>query len=756
MNNAVLLLPLIFEHMSDTLNNKMRRPNPKYIRLAVIVAAVLFVILLIGGYIAYTKREAILQHELVKAKAKAKSQYHLDLNIGSAHFTGLSTITCDNITIVPEGRDTLLNISHFDVRIKLLPLLFGKIKLANVDLQNGHLNLTDIKGVKNFDFLFKKKKDSTATHKSDLSELSNNLINEVLYKIPDNLGMNNFLLSYTNDSTNFKILTQVAKIDDGDLTSTIKVNDTATWHFAGTMHPSDKEINVKLYADKGKVELPYITKRYHAKVNFDNLIIKLLNVKHSDGETQISAYWAVHNLLLNHSGLAANDIVVPDGSIEANVFVGTNYVSLDSSSVIHLKKMSAHPFIKYTLNPTKIYELKVNTGWLNAQDIFDSFPNGMFESLDGIKVAGKLNYGFNFYLDASRPDSLKFDSRMDKDAAFRIVQYGKTDLRKLNNTFVYTPYEKDKPMPSHTIGPENPDYTPLYQISPYLRNAVMTAEDPTFYKNHGFVEKAIRQSLVTDFKDHKFKRGGSTISMQLVKNSFLTRKKTLARKVEEIMIVWLIENNSIMTKDRMLEVYFNIIEWGPGIYGIAEASHYYFDKAPSELTLGESIFLANIVPRPKAGLYAFLPDGSLRPGLENYFNSLGRMMTGKGFTQVDSSSYGFFTVRLKENMRRKVATVDSAAANRILNAPVDDDNVIVPIIEPQAQPEKKPTFFQRLFGKKDTVAQKTEQKLKDEEKQRLLTIDTAGKTKKQIRQEKRQIKADEKARRQALKDQGQL
>src|ERR1700761_572440 len=236
MNNAVQLLSLIVEQMNNTFNYKMRRPDPKYIRLAVIIAAVLFVILLIGGYIAYTKREAILQHELVKAKAKAKSQYHLDLNIGSAHFTGLSTITCNNITIVPEGRDTLLNISHFDVRIKLLPLLFGKIKLANVDLQNGHLNLTDIKGVKNFDFLFKKKKDSTATHKADLSELSNNLINEVLYKIPDNLGMNNFLLSYTNDSTSFKILTKIAKIDDGDLTSTIKVNDTATWHFAGTMH----------------------------------------------------------------------------------------------------------------------------------------------------------------------------------------------------------------------------------------------------------------------------------------------------------------------------------------------------------------------------------------------------------------------------------------------------------------------------------------------------------------------------------------
>jgi membrane peptidoglycan carboxypeptidase len=309
-------------------------------------------------------------------------------------------------------------------------------------------------------------------------------------------------------------------------------------------------------------------------------------------------------------------------------------------------------------------------------------------------------------------------------------------------------------MPSHIIGPENSNYTPLEAMSPYLRNAVMTAEDPTFYKNHGFVEKAIRQSIVTDIKDHKFKRGGSTISMQLVKNSFLTRKKTLSRKIEEILIVWMLENNHIMTKDRILEVYFNIIEWGPGIYGISEASHYYFGKAPSELTLGESIFLANIVPRPKAGLYAFLPDGSLRPGLENYFNSLGRMMMGKGFTQVDSSSYGFYTVRLKESQRRRVATVDSTAANKILNAPPDEDFSLPIINEPE--PAKKPNFFQRLFGKKDTVVQKTEQMLKDEEDQRIKAIDPVGKTNKQIRQEKRAIKDDIKTKKQALKDQGKL
>jgi hypothetical protein len=736
----------------------MRRLNHKYIRIAGIVAASLLIILLIAGYIAYGKRESILQSQIAKAKLKAKTQYNLDLQIGSAHFTGLTTVSCDNITVVPANRDSLLSVRHFEVSIKIFPLLFGNIKLADVNMEDAFLNLTDVKGVKNFDFLFKKKQDSTKTKtKVDLSELSNNLIKQVLYKIPDNLNVSNFLISFTKDSTRLKLLTETAKIDNGDLTSTIKINDTvATWHFSGTMHPSDKEIDVKLYADNGKVEIPFIEKRFGARVNFDNLTVKLTNVKHSDGETRIATYCSTHNLLLNHPAFAANNVIVPDGSISADFLVGTNFVSLDSSSVIHLKKASARPYLKYTLNPVKIYELRLNTGWQDAQNIFDSFPTGMFESLEGIKAQGKLNYSLNFFLNKDQPDRLRFDSRMEKDGDFKILRYGKTDLSKLNKTFVYTPYEYGKPMQPHVIGPENPEYTPLEEMSPYLRNAVMTAEDPTFYRHRGFVEKAIRASIVTNIKKHEFSRGGSTISMQLVKNAFLTRKKTLSRKIEEILIVWLIENNNIITKDRMLEVYFNIIEWGPGIYGISEAAHYYFGKSPSELTLGESIYLAKIVPRPKAGLYAFLPDGSLRPGLERYFNSLGRMMMGRGFAQADSSSYGFYTVRLREGLRQRVAPVDSSEANEILNSPREDGaDLALPQIE-EPETAKKPSFLQRIFGKKDTVAQKTEQLLKDEEEQRISAIDETGKTGKQIRQEKRAIRNEIKQKKKLLKEQGKL
>jgi len=739
----------------------MRRLQPKHIkiiRIAGIVAVALIILLLIGGYIAYTKREAILQRELAKAEKSAKEKYNLDIKIGEASFTGLSTVAFSDISIVPQNRDSLLSIKKLSISVKLLPLIYGDVKLSDVLLEDGHLNLTDINHVRNFDFLFKKKKDSTQTHKSSLATLANNIINEFLYKIPDNLNLKNFLFTFTKDSTTLKLLTTTVAIKDGRLTSTIKVNDNeSTWHFVGKMHPSDKNIDIKLYADGKKVELPLIEQKFHTTLSFDTIGTRLVKVEHSDGETRIYGSWSVSNLLINNRKLAEGDITVPSASIDANVFVGDNYISLDSTSTIHLKKIIAHPYIKYTLSPVKIYELKINTGWINGQDIFDSFPGGMFEALQGIQVSGKLNYSLNFFLNTAQPDSVQFNSQLSKDH-FSIVKFGKTDLTKLNRPFVQTPYEVKDPAPPFTVGPSNPDYTPLEDIAEDARNAVMTSEDPSFYSNNGFVEESIRRSIATDFEKKKFSRGGSTISMQLIRNTFLNRDKNLSRKIEEIMVVWLIQNNHLMTKDRMLEVYFNIVEWGYHIYGIGAAARYYFGKTPAELTLGESIFLASILPHPKAGLYAFMPDGTLRPGLHGYFNLIGNLMAGHGKAQRDSNAYGFYDVRLKEALRREVGSVDTAKVDSIINHNNDDDdNGAVPVVEPV----KKLNFFQKLFGKHDTTSN-NKKNIKADNKTitfdvngKQFTIDTTGKTRKQVRQEKRELKKEEKERENEQQQSGQ-
>ena len=181
-------------------------------------------------------------------------------------------------------------------------------------------------------------------------------------------------------------------------------------------------------------------------------------------------------------------------------------------------------------------------------------------------------------------------SKLEKEN-LKIIKYGEANLSKLNGTFVYRANINDVLQRPILVGSGNPMYTPLSEISPYLQKSVLTTEDPSYFSHHGFINQAFKQSIIKNIKTKKFTRGASTISMQLVKNVFLTRDKTLSRKLEEILLVYILENNRIVGRSRMLEVYFNIIEWGPNVYGIGEASQFYFQKSPSQLSLNECLFL---------------------------------------------------------------------------------------------------------------------------------------------------------------------
>ena len=201
---------------------------------------------------------------------------------------------------------------------------------------------------------------------------------------------------------------------------------------------------------------------------------------------------------------------------------------------------------------------------------------------------------------------------------------------------MYTAFEDGEPVKTFEIGSANPDFRKLSQISPFLQYAVMTSEDGGFYQHRGFLPEAFRDAIIENIKEGRFVRGGSTISMQLVKNVFLSRNKTIARKLEEALIVWLIENQQLCSKDRMFEVYLNIIEWGPVIYGANEASHFYFNKEASKLTLAEAIFMASIIPRPKWFKYNFDETGHLKASMAEFYRLVSAKMLNKGWiTQHD-------------------------------------------------------------------------------------------------------------------------
>lgn len=700
----------------------------KYIRAGAWVAGVLLVILIVLGAIAYSKREALLKQMIAKAILKADKEYGLKIKISKAGFSGLSTVQMKDISIVPKDRDTLSTIADLKVGVKLFPLLFGDVKLAEVVLNKGNFNVVLKDSLTNLDFILKRKKKDKTDNKSkiDLSDIAHDVLNQVMNKIPDDMEIKQLLFTLNdNDTAKLTFLTTTATIDGGDLKSTILVNgNEATWHVNGKVKPGKKQLDVLFFADGKKVELPYLENKLHAKLSFDTVRTEMKSADYSGDNFRITGSWSVKNLLLNHAKIAANDIVVKDARIDADMLIGPNFVALDSTSTVFLKDAAIHPYLKYTLSPNKIYEVKLHADEQDAQAVLNAFPEGLFESLDGLKVKGKIKYDLNFYLDSSIPDSLKFNSTLTP-YGFKILRWGKTDLQKINQPFVYTPYEYGKPMRDITIGPSNPNYTPLAQISSNFKNALLTSEDPSFFTHRGFVEESIRKSFVINFKEKKFVRGGSTISMQLVKNVFLSRQKTLSRKAEEILIVWLIENNHLVSKQRMLEVYFNIIEMGKNIYGIGEASRQYFGKSPSELSIGEGIFLANIVPRPKIAMFKFNGDGGLKDYMLPYFRYMGRIMAKRGLTPQDTSGYGFYNVRLREGLRRYLlpdsAKVDTTSFDADTDAPV------------KMQDESK-NLFDRLFGrsKKDTTS-------------KAVTVqDTVKKTRKELRQERREKRRKEK------------
>lgn len=140
------------------------------------------------------------------------------------------------------------------------------------------------------------------------------------------------------------------------------------------------------------------------------------------------------------------------------------------------------------------------------------------------------------------------------------------------------------------------EFVPLETISLNLQHAVVAAEDGRFRKHHGFDWVEMQKVLEEDMKRHKLGRGGSTITQQLVKNLFLTTERSFLRKGAEFALVPLVE--ALLTKDRILELYLNVIEWGPGIYGAEAASEHYYHAHASQITREQAARLAAIIPAP--------------------------------------------------------------------------------------------------------------------------------------------------------------
>ena len=639
----------------------MNFPKQKIYKALLILALVLAV--LFSGL--YFFRNSLLKQAIAKVTHKMAVDYNSTFSVKSASFDGLSTIKLSDIILVPKNADTLFHIHKIETSISLSSLLIGDVQVGTLKINNGYVQFVKKGKVRNFDAFLKRDKseESDTNEKRKYATFAYRIISQLLNLVPTDMNLEN--LNFRIDDNGKKASISISKLvlENKQLATNLHVqskNFDQRWNIKGFADPRNKKADIRFFnLDTGAIRVPYLDERYNLKASFDSIRLNLANIDKDGSELHIDGYTSITNLKINHPKIASKDVVIKNARFDYRFLLGDDFISIDSTSTMQLNKIKVKPYVSYNTEKDTVYTLKVTIPKMKAQDFIVSLPDGLFTHFQGMEATGNFDYKLDFKFNKNKPNTLVFDSKMNKED-LRITKYGEANLNKLNGEFVYRAIIQNVQQRPILVGNANPNYTPLDQISPYLRKSVLTTEDPSFFSHRGFINEAFKQSILKNIRTKKFSRGASTISMQLIKNVFLTREKTLSRKLEEILLVYILENNRIASKERMLEVYFNIIEWGPNVYGIGEASHFYFQKAPSALNVDECLFLATIIPKPRKFMYQFNDQGNLRDYAAKNQKFLKNLMFRRGLL-IPEDTLGQLPVYISGNARSliKIKAPDS-------------------------------------------------------------------------------------------------
>jgi len=276
------------------------------------------------------------------------------------------------------------------------------------------------------------------------------------------------------------------------------------------------------------------------------------------------------------------------------------------------------------------FRLTLSADTLTARQWQESLPRAVLGPLLDLSVHGWYGYKVTLDLDFAHPDSVGFTAVVQPHGLRLDSLATRLDVLRLSEPFtaaIHLPHDR---IVTRELSASNPHFRPLASIDSLIANAVVTNEDGGFYRHRGFNTEAVRSAIADNVKAGAYRRGAGTITMQLVRNLYLGHQRTLSRKGQEVVLAWVLEHLTTLSKERMLEIYLNIIEWGPETHGADEATHYYFGHDAGRVTVDEALFLATVVPAPTRWKNRFDATGALRPFARAQMHFIGRAMVTKG------------------------------------------------------------------------------------------------------------------------------
>ncbi len=280
------------------------------------------------------------------------------------------------------------------------------------------------------------------------------------------------------------------------------------------------------------------------------------------------------------------------------------------------------------LGKTPSFSARVQVAPVPCQTALDALPAELTPALQGFKLAGTFKSDLHAAIDLGDLDQgVELGGLVGIDGCKVKEAPEAAGAERLLGSFEQAVEVEPGEWLTFVVGPENPDWVPYADISPHIVNSIMTTEDSTFMRHHGFIPSEFRSALKANLEKGYFRLGASSITMQMVKNVLLSREKTLSRKLQELFLTWYVEHN--LTKERILEIYFNVIEFGPRIYGIGRAAKHYFGKPAKAIEPREAAWFSSILPNPKRR-YVHYCKGAPDAKWENYLNRILKRMHERG------------------------------------------------------------------------------------------------------------------------------
>jgi hypothetical protein len=276
-------------------------------------------------------------------------------------------------------------------------------------------------------------------------------------------------------------------------------------------------------------------------------------------------------------------------------------------------------------------EVTVACDSLTPEQVIASLPRPLLGPLPQAGVTGSWDYRLGFRLDLTHPDSVDFSADVVPHALTIDPEQCRLNLLQLDQPLIVGIRLPRARVVVRELSPANPSYRPLEAIDSILVHAVLTNEDGGFHSHRGFNPEAVKGAIADNIRAGAYRRGAGTITMQLARNLYLGHERTLSRKAQEVALAWILEHLTYVSKRRLLEIYLNIIEWGPGVHGAGEAARYYFDRDPADLTVDQALFLATVIPSPVKWHYRVEDSGALRPFERAQMHFIGRAMVKKGW-----------------------------------------------------------------------------------------------------------------------------